>query len=599
VSADAARAGLDARVETARDRLLDRLLAERAPAGHWEGRLSSSALSTAVAVAALALADETAHAAAIREGIAWIAGHANADGGWGDTADSPSNLSTTLLAAAALHRAGTSAAAADARRRAMGWVGRAAGGTDPAAVSAAIARAYGDDRTFAVPILAFCAAAGLWDDDAWRHVPPLPFELAALPHAWFRHLRLPVVSYAIPALVAIGLLRHRRRPLRPRLLAALRERAAAPALRVLRSMQPPDGGFLEAPPLTGFVTVGLTAAGLRDHPVVADAVRFLLASRRADGSWPIDTDLATWLTTRAIDALAAGGLLDRALAPADRAGPLDWLLAQQTRVEHPFTQAAPGGWGWTDRAGAVPDADDTAGALVALDALAPDDPDALAGAAAGARWLLDLQNRDGGIPTFCRGWSRMPFDRSCPDLTAHALRAWAAWRPRLDDALRRRIDRATARARAYLVDAQDADGFWTPLWFGNQSAPGASNPVYGTAQTLLAAPPNDLATEVPLRAAARRAANALLEARGADGGWGGAPGVAPTVEETALALRALLPHAPREDLAPSARFLCDRVPEDGLPAPAPIGLYFAKLWYSERLYPVVWPLAALGAWRRA
>jgi squalene-hopene/tetraprenyl-beta-curcumene cyclase len=71
------------------------------------------------------------------------------------------------------------------------------------------------------------------------------------------------------------------------------------------------------------------------------------------------------------------------------------------------------------------------------------------------------------------------------------------------------------------------------------------------------------------------------------------------VEETALALRALLPHAPRKDLAPSARFLCDRVPEDVLPAPAPIGLYFAKLWYSERLYPVVWPLAALGAWRRA
>jgi hypothetical protein len=39
------------------------------------------------------------------------------------------------------------------------------------------------------------------------------------------------------------------------------------------------------------------------------------------------------------------------------------------------------------------------------------------------RWLLDLQNGDGGIPTFCRGWGALPFDRSAPDLTAHALRA--------------------------------------------------------------------------------------------------------------------------------------------------------------------------------
>ena len=33
-------------------------------------------------------------------------------------------------------------------------------------------------------------------------------------------------------------------------------------------------------------------------------------------------------------------------------------------------------------------------------------------AIAGVTWLLDLQNRDGGIPTFCRGWTNLPFDRS-------------------------------------------------------------------------------------------------------------------------------------------------------------------------------------------
>ena len=35
-------------------------------------------------------------------------------------------------------------------------------------------------------------------------MPALPFELACLPHRLLRFLRLPVVSYAVPALVAIG-----------------------------------------------------------------------------------------------------------------------------------------------------------------------------------------------------------------------------------------------------------------------------------------------------------------------------------------------------------------------------------------------------------
>src|SRR5262249_3708503 len=49
-------------------------------------------------------------------------------------------------------------------------------------------------------------------------------------------------------------------------------------------------------------------------------------------------------------------------------------------------------------------------------------------AKAGVSWLLDLQNRDGGWPTFCRGWGHLPFDRSSADISAHALRAFAAWK---------------------------------------------------------------------------------------------------------------------------------------------------------------------------
>src|SRR5438046_6015338 len=45
----------------------------------------------------------------------------------------------------------------------------------------------------------------------------------------------------------------------------------------------------------------------------------------------------------------------------------------------------------------------------------------------GLAWLQNLQNSDGGWPTFCRGWGKLPFDRSGTDLTAHALRALRAW----------------------------------------------------------------------------------------------------------------------------------------------------------------------------
>src|SRR5215510_1037073 len=73
--------------------LIERLLERRVAGGWWEGYLSSSALSTATAVSALTLAG----AGDVEPGIAWLAANQNADGGWGDTVLSRSNISTTLL----------------------------------------------------------------------------------------------------------------------------------------------------------------------------------------------------------------------------------------------------------------------------------------------------------------------------------------------------------------------------------------------------------------------------------------------------------------------------------------------------------------------
>jgi squalene-hopene/tetraprenyl-beta-curcumene cyclase len=547
------------RLIEARDRVRARLLELRAPDGLWRGRLSSSALATAVAL--LALDRVRGHDELVRKGVSWLAMTQLPDGGFGDTPGSVPNLSTTVLCWAALKAAG-GAEAAPVVERARAWIDRAAGEKP---LAHAVSDAYGEDRTFSAPILAFCASAGVLP---WHDVPQLPFELAALPRRLYNRVGMQVVSYALPALIAIGLVRYRKDAGTNPITRWMRRIASAPVLEKLATLQPSGGGFLEATPLTAFVTLALVEAGERRHAVVAEGARFLAASARADGSWPIDTDLAVWLTTLSINAL--GGEVP------DRDALRDRLIALQYRDEHPYTGAAPGGWAWTDQPGGVPDADDTAGAVLALATLGVEHAGAREAAERGLTWLADLQNADGGMPTFCRGWGHLPFDRSAPDLTAHALRAVAAWRGRVAPELAARLARVEKKALAYLERTQRPDGAWLPLWFGNQAAPAMENPVYGTARVIRA---------LGEGAMKERAIAWLKSARGADG-WGGAPGVAASVEETAVAVEALA------DDSTSVELLTRIVEQGRFETAAPIGLYFAKLWYDEALYPVIFTAAA-------
>ncbi|MGH9173755.1 MAG: prenyltransferase/squalene oxidase repeat-containing protein, partial [Vicinamibacterales bacterium] len=286
----------------------------------------------------------------IDRGLSWLAEHQNADGGWGDTTKSLSNISTTMLAHAVFHAAGPACRFAETIHRAKNDIDRAGG------VEAVVAR-YGKDRTFSVPILTHCALAGLVD---WNDVPALPFELACLPPRFYSAVRLPVVSYALPALIAIGQVRHFHRKPRNPATRLVRRLAIHRSLRMLERIQPASGGFLEATPLTSFVTMSLAGMGLSEHPVARKGLEFIVKSIRPDGSWPIDTNLATWVTTLAVNAL------DDDL-PQDARRPIrDWLLGQQYRAHHPYTNSAPGGWAWTDLPGGVPDGDDTPGAILAL-----------------------------------------------------------------------------------------------------------------------------------------------------------------------------------------------------------------------------------------
>lgn len=599
-------------------RATGRLLDSRVPAGHWEGELSSSALSTATAVLALAVVLREgegqlnpALVAASRRlavrGMKWLVRTRNSDGGFGDTVGSPGNLSTTALVWAALTALENSSDQTLAATRA--WLSEKAGGLDAKALAVAITARYGEDRTFSAPILTACTLAGAFGPDAgaWTRVPQLPFELAVFPPQWFKWLRLPVVSYALPALIAIGQVRHRFRPTRNPVLRLIRSLARRRSLELLQTIQPASGGYLEAVPLTSFVVMSLAASGQVEHPVVTRGLEFLEATARSDGAWPIDTNLATWVTTQSLAALAAGGNVESHLGADQRRDLRRWLLDQQYRSLHPYTQADPGGWAWTDLPGGVPDADDTAGALLALSHLGPMDAESSRAACAGVEWLLDLQNSDGGIPTFCRGWGRLPFDRSSPDLTAHSLLAWSSWKRTVPPRLQTRLQSAQSRGVGYLAGSQREDGAWAPLWFGNQSAPGQENPTYGTARVVLAL--NRLARdgEVAVEDMRGRAIHWLLAVQNADGGWGGAGGVESTIEETGLAVQALAnalevasaaAGPERTSLEAATRkgagWLVSQTRGGRDFEPSPIGLYFSKLWYYERQYPVIFTVAALG-----
>jgi squalene-hopene/tetraprenyl-beta-curcumene cyclase len=85
-----------------------------------------------------------------------------------------------------------------------------------------------------------------------------------------------------------------------------------------------------------------------------------------------------------------------------------------------------------------------------------------------------------------------------------------------------------------------------------------------------------------------------------DGSFGACAAAAgpATVEETALAVEALLTcgqaQAHEDAAIRGLKWLADAVEANRHGESAPIGLHFAKLWYRERLYPLIMSTSVLG-----
>ena len=587
-------------LKTQYHKLIDLLIPEMNAEGFWTGRLSSSALSTAVAIVALKIQGATEHQAKIKHGLNWLLNHINEDGGFGDTPESQSNVSTSLLSYSAIHFCGQSE---EPEKTALKGIEKYLLtqniSLDPDNITTSVLQFYGKDYTFSVPILSMLVICGVMDEKSCSNIPQLPFELMLLPSSWYSFFNLRVVSYALPALIAMGIFIYKKRKDHNPLMGLIRRKAIRPSLKKLSQIVPESGGFLEASPLTGFVNMCLVSSGIDDHPVVKKGIEFLLNQQRTDGSWAIDTDLSTWVTTLAIKAI---GTDIRKFLPEHIIHTLKrHLLNLQYRERHAFNEALAGGWGWTNYSGSVPDVDDTCGAILALLEMYQDSEEENLAIINGCKWLLAQQNNDGGFPTFCRGWGRLPFDSSCSDLTGHAfcalLSAVEKLGENLPEKLKNKFIQSALKGLEYLKKKQREDGSWLPLWFGNQLTADKTNPVYGTSKVAIYLSKcleykiTDEKTRNKLNDLLRNTLNFLLSQQNDDGSWGGARGVKGSIEETALAVSAFSGEYEMQ-CTKGFQWLQKKFEFEGLPS-APIGLYFASLWYDEKLYPLIYYIKAL------
>ena len=237
-----------------------------------------------------------------------------------------------------------------------------------------------------------------------------------------------------------------------------------------------------------------------------------------------------------------------------------------------------GGWPFSGVRweGLPSDADDTALATLALmRAGHRDDPAAENGLA----WLLANQTEGGYWSTYVPGSG----DVGCVSITAHAA-----------EALKEsgEMERELSRAIRWLERRITSQGYWDDLWLARNT--------YGTASAIAILAKADRGDSEAIR----RGLRWLKSQQNPDGGWGEdmfgrrAPS---TAEQTAWSVYAIMLAEGKigEEVERGIRFLLERQRPDGGWDPSPVGIYWEVIGgYEDTIYALVFPILALSTARR-